>query len=149
MKNIAIALIAICIFMLSCNQNKNDMYSDSKKIYDESIKMHDEVMPMMGNIMKLQAELKSIKEETTDTVMISTINTTLQNLENAHKSMMYWMHHLTPIPNPDEINSGQSGLPTEKEMLNIQKQSLEKIKKIKQETLESIDKAENLLSDLS
>ena len=81
--------------------------------------------------------------------MISTINTTLQNLENAHKSMMYWMHHLTPIPNPDEINSGQSGLPTEKEMLNIQKQSLEEIKIIKQETLESIDKAENLLSDLS
>jgi hypothetical protein len=146
MKKINIILIAVLVGLLSCNQDKNKIYSESEKIYKESIKVHDEVMPLMGKIMDLQQILKNKKEEITDEAKIDQINITLQNLENAHNTMMYWMRNLTPIPEEPKDDSDLSNLPSQEEMLKIQERSLEEIKKVKKAILESIDKAETLIS---
>ena len=146
MKKINIILIAVLLGLQSCNPDKNKMYSESEKIYKESIKVHDEVMPLMGKIMDLQQALKNKKEEITDEAKIDQINITLQNLENAHNAMMYWMRNLTPIPAEPKDDPDLSNLPSQEEMLRIQERSLEEIKEVKKAILESIDKAETLIS---
>lgn len=140
-------LVIVLLIVMSCSRDRKNVYSDSEKIYKEAIKMHDEVMPLMGSIMDLQAKLKSIKKESDNTGLKDTINIYLQRLENTHMSMMNWMHNLTPIPNPDEAANGPTQLPTRKEMLTIQEQSLDDIKRIQQETLESINQTKKFLAN--
>jgi len=148
MKKINIILIVLLTGILSCNHNKNNIYSEAEKIYDESIKVHDEVMPLMGKIMDLQQTLKNKKEEITEEAKIDQINITLQNLENAHNAMMHWMKNLAPIPEEPKDDPDSSYLPSRDEMLKIQERSLEEVKKVKEVILGSIDKAETLISSL-
>ena len=147
MRKIYPVLVVVLLIVMACSRDRKNAYSDSEKIYKEAIKMHDEVMPMMGSIMDLQAKLKSLKKESDNTGLKDTINIYLLRLENTHKSMMNWMHNLTPIPNPDEAANDPTQLPTREEMLKIQEQSLNDIKRIQQETLESINQTKKFLTN--
>jgi hypothetical protein len=150
MKKINIILLVVIIHpLIGCNnQSKNGLYADSEKIYNLAIDIHDEVMPLMGDIMKLQSTLKAKKDEISDEGNIEKIDTVLQRLENAHNSMMLWMKQVTPIPEISDNNSDLSGFPSEKEMLDIQKRSLENVKKVKEAILSSIEEANALISEL-
>jgi hypothetical protein len=144
-----IVFIVLTLTLTFCkNTAKNEQYAESEKIYKMAINIHDEVMPLMGEIVELQSLLKSKKEEVTDDLSIEKINMTLQNLENAHNSMMLWMRNITPIPAMSDKDTGMtSEHPSANEMLEIQKKSLEDIKKVKEAMLTSIEEANTLISE--
>lgn len=137
--------------LISCDRspNQEDKYADSRKVYDEAINIHDEVMPLMGEIMRLQKNLKIEKDKINDAQQKEEINKVLQKLEDAHNSMMIWMHTLTSIPESKEgVLIDSSGLPTANEMLEIQKSSLKSVKIVKELILSSIEEGNNLLESL-
>jgi hypothetical protein len=99
----------------------------------------------MGYIMKLQKSLKVKKEGIADRELLDKINVSLQNLENAHNSMMIWMRNITPVP--EYIADSQENLSPE-EMRKIQQRSLDDVRNVKEAILKSISEANSLIAEL-
>jgi hypothetical protein len=151
---LVIVILIPGLILLSCNSKKNSAYEydESLKIYKQAIEIHDEVMPKMGRIMELQKLLISKKEKFTDETLASEVDSAVFDLENAHENMMVWMRNITPVPeeNQDENKVEISGYerPDPNEMKEIQEESLEKIKLVKDYINKSIERAESLLEKI-
>lgn len=141
---IIVLLAAIC---LNACESKKDKYSEARIVYVQAIAIHDEVMPYMGKIIDLQKQLKSVKDTLTNQNEIDLINQNLQNLENAHNSMMNWMRTLTPVP-ADDSQIAQMELQdiSSDEMIKIQEKALFNIKEVKKIMDSSIENAQELIN---
>lgn len=100
----------------------------------EIMKIHDEVMPKMDEIYRLKEQLKN-KIATTPALAEEKkqeLENTIAGLDSASESMMDWMHQYSPIP--DSVDGAEKA----REYLENE---MEKIRKVKEDMLEAIEKA--------
>lgn len=146
-----LTLFAIMIALASCGQKSNDHEhghdhdhphdhahdeaGPNQALYDEVMKVHDEVMPKMNDIYKLKQELKKQLEESKNLAAEKKqeIENTIAKLDSASDGMMVWMREFDPIP--DSLGEERAREYLENEM--------ERVKKVKQDILEAIEKAKN------
>lgn len=128
--------LAVVLF-LSCKEEekKPETLTQMKEV----MAIHDEVMPKMGTISKLVSELKP-KVDSTETGMA--YDKAMKDLQAAHKSMMDWMKGFGDRFTSDEILNGASLSEQKQEWLNEEEM---KVKELKLQINNSIDKAEKLL----
>jgi len=157
MKNFMHNMVAFLLaagFLIACHpaEENQDKYKDSREIYNHSIEIHDEVMPKMGKIMELQKSLKEIRDQLNDENRKIELDSAINRLENAHDEMMKWMRNIPGIPpyNPNGVkeNTGDISYPEPQELEKLQRQSLEQIKKVKENINQSIEEGEKLLGSL-
>lgn len=142
MKNLE-GLIIIALFaMAACGKSGEHDHSHddgaseegpNQALYDQVMDVHDEVMPKMDEIMKLKRELQDKIANSPDMVLErkEQLEKVISNLDSASASMMNWMHEFNPLP--DSVDQERAREYLESEM--------ERIRKVKVLTLESIDKA--------
>jgi hypothetical protein len=97
--------------------------------------IHDEVMPKMEDLYKLKKDLQSQLETGNDLAddKKAELKKMIASLDSASTSMMDWMHNFNPIP--DSVDQEKA-----REYLENQ---MEQIRKVKEVTIEVIEKAKN------
>ena len=139
MKKAIIVCIALAIgTALSCREQKKEEVQPTQMQHVMAI--HDEVMPKMGAVGKLVAQLKS-KVDTTANGMA--YKQAMENLQQANTSMMDWMVGFGNRFDSDEIMNGKA-LSDEKQKWLDEEET--KIKEVRDQINNSIEKAEALLS---
>lgn len=137
--------IIVCIVAVSCGQKSHDNdtheHSDgdaieesgNQALYDEVMKVHDEVMPKMDDIYKMKEELKNRIANTPEMAeeKKKEIEATISKLDSASEGMMIWMRNFNPLP--DSLGEEPAKEYLENEM--------EKVKKVKEDVLEALEKA--------
>ena len=140
-----VLLIVVCVIAWNCGQKSQDHgehdhgtgdgteEEGNQALYDEVMKVHDEVMPKMNDIYKLKEELKQQIASTPEMVeeKKKEIEETISKLDSASEGMMIWMRNFNPLP--DSLGEEQAREYLENEM--------EKVKKVKEDILEAIEKA--------
>lgn len=141
-------LLLLClgfIMILSCKQKAAEkepaatepaLSADLQHYDDEVMKIHDEVMPKMSDIQRLSSQLREIKAKAGETpegtpVMIEGLDDALNSLREAEQGMMDWMKYY----------SDTKPKVTEDLMKTFYERELEKITQVKNNMLNSIDKA--------
>ena len=129
-------LSVLSLVMLSLVCGCGERKQGNQALYDEVMKVHDEVMPKMDDIYKLKQELK---KQISDSANLTdekrkTIEATILKLDAASESMMVWMRNFNPMPD---------SLGEEKARAYLEDQQA-KIKGVKEEMLEAIEKAKEL-----
>jgi len=142
MKNLK-GLIIIAFFALAaCGKSGEHDHSHddsateegpNQALYDQVMDVHDEVMPKMDEIMKLKRELQDKIANTPDMVVErkAQLEKMISNLDSASNAMMNWMHEFNPLPDSLDQEKAREYLESE----------MERIRKVKTLTLESIEKA--------
>jgi hypothetical protein len=139
MKNI-LKLLFIAVFgvLAACGKSGKDApagdavtENTNHVLYNEAMDIHDEVMPKMGNLMSLKRSLK----DTLDTpglteALKKDIESRVQLLDSAQKSMMDWMHGVYP---PEDSTAGE-------DYRQYIEDKLESAKKMRTLILEALEK---------
>ena len=131
MKNILkLGLIVVFGVITACGK-PHQPENGNQLLYNEAMDIHDEVMPKMGSLMSLKRKLK----DTLDTPGLTEaqkqdIESRVQLLDSAHKSMMDWMHGVYP---PQDSTAGE-------DYRQYIEGKLESAKKMKTLILEAIEK---------
>lgn len=142
MKNLTSLFIVGLLVLAACGKGGEHQHSNSdsstddspnQALYDQVMDVHDEVMPKMDDIMKLKRELQDKIANSPDMVVErkEQLEKVIANLDSASNAMMTWMHEFNPLP--DSIDQEKAREYLESEM--------ERIRKVKTLTLESIEKA--------
>lgn len=144
MKNLfALALI---LTLATCGQKQQEHNHDhdhahetpygeaNQALYDEVMKVHDEVMPKMNDIYKIKQDLKKKLNETKDLSeeKKKELEQTIARLDSASDGMMIWMRQFNPLP--DSLGEEKAREYLEDEM--------ERVKKVKEDILEALEKAQ-------
>jgi hypothetical protein len=143
MRNSIFILIAGWMMIVSsCGGNKaEEQKKQQEALAKEVIAVHDEIMPKMGELMSLKKKVKAKAEAWTATPGEGTEAKTAEAeeivaaLEAADKAMMDWMH---------EYNGGQ-GLYEHEAIMEYLNGEMEKIKKVKEDMLSSMERANAFL----
>ena len=111
-----------------------DTGDPNEALYNQAMDIHDEVMPKMGELYKLKTELQNEIATTPDMVIErkKQLEAVISNLDSANNAMMDWMHKFNPLPDSVDQEKAREYLESE----------IERIKKVKELTNESIEKAE-------
>lgn len=142
MKKYILIAIALCtVFSFSCKEEIKVKASTETSQMKEVMAIHDEVMPKMSKIGRLVAALR--KKIDTDQGSLAD-KKAMENLQDAHKSMMDWMKGIGDRFEPDEIMNGKVLSEEKKQWLNEEE---EKVKIVKEKINTSIAAAEALLAD--
>lgn len=99
----------------------------------EVMAIHDEVMPKMGDIHLAKKELRKLLIDIDHDSLKTVVTTLISNLEVADEGMMEWMHQWKVPANEEEKNAY---FLAEKE----------KITKVKEDMLTSLENANNYLA---
>ncbi len=143
MRNSVYALLAGWMLVLaSCGGNKaEEQKKQQEGLAKEVIAVHDEVMPKMGELMSLKKKVKAKADawaaapaEGTD-AKTAEAEEIVASLEAADKGMMDWMH---------EYNGGQ-GLYDHEAIMEYLRGEMEKISKVKEDMLSSMERAKAFL----
>lgn len=141
--------LLISVFTFSACQSgeqkpsEEDQIAEQEKLWDEVMAGHDEVMPKMSEIKRLERELSAMigEESALDSEAQEKVGQVVQQLAAAGESMMEWMSNIRQL----------ESLRTEMDhaaivaYLNGEK---EKITKVQQDMLQSIESGTNLLESL-
>ena len=104
----------------------------------EVMEVHDEVMPRMGELYTWKTRLKSkldsasVSEKRREELVV-----TINKIDSAYQGMMTWMHQYNPVP--DSVNHERAREYLENEM--------QKIKKVRNDIVEAIEKAEDVAKE--
>lgn len=129
----------IFLFHLNCKDDKT-LNSETSQM-KEVMAIHDEVMPKMGEIGSLVAKLrKKIDSDQGGTAE----KKAMEDLQDAHESMMDWMRNLGDNFDPDEILNGKELTPEKQELLDQEEES---VKIVKEKINSSIANAKALLEE--
>ncbi len=114
----------------------NDSDSPNQALYNQVMDIHDEVMPKMEDIYKIK---KDLLEEIANTPGMPAeqkkdLENMISTLDSANNAMMDWMHHFNPKTDTTDEEAGREYLETE----------MERIKKVRDLTNETLDKAKKL-----
>lgn len=142
MKNLKSLFIVGLLVLAACSKGGEHKHSNSdsstddnpnQALYDQVMEVHDEVMPKMDDIMKLKRELQDKIANSPDMVVErkEQLEKVIANLDSASNAMMSWMHEFNPLPDSVDQEKAREYLESE----------MERIRKVKTLTLESIEKA--------
>lgn len=137
-----IPIAALTLGLIACNtkggehaHHDHDARSldANKALYDEVMNIHDEVMPKMEELYNLKKQLQKQIAESPNLVAEKRqeLERTIAQLDSASNSMMTWMNDFNPLPDSADTEQARAYLEGE----------MEKIKKVKELTLETIDRA--------
>ena len=140
--NKLVFLLLWLIVAVGCNPKSSstaetDTHGDDMAALEAQVlAVHDEVMPRMSEINKLSSQLRKIQESLGETAegkpaTIEGLDETLQALRNGEQSMMDWMKN---------YGEGKDKVSPEG-LKEFYLSELEKIKKVKDDMLSSIDAA--------
>ena len=129
-------LIFILPFSMGC-------YSSEKKatqqLYDEMMKIHDDVMPKMANINKLSKTIeKKLEHLEEGTPQYQSAKKAMLDLNLADKAMWDWMNQYAD--NSQKVPKN--------ELKNFYKEEKEKIQKVSDSMLFSIEAGEKIIKAL-
>ncbi len=147
MKTLQLFVWIILFSLISCSKSgdhssvnhggdQNQEEGPNQALYNQMMDIHDEVMPKMDDIMRLKRELQEQIKNSPDMVLErkEELENIISNLDSANNSMMSWMHRIHEFnPLADSIDQEKAREYLESEM--------EEIKKVKELTTESIEKA--------
>lgn len=108
---------------------------------DEVFAIHDEVMPKMADLNRLKARMVEAKTDTLklDSLAETQVDAVISQLEQAEEGMMGWMNN---FKGPEKLRDTQ--LP--EEILKYLEEEKAKISKVREDMLNSISAAEQLLA---
>ena len=123
-----IILLLFTGFLFNCASN------DKESLYKEVITVHDEVMPKMEQVSKLSQDLKAKAQSissnpSSDKSSLVPINKSIEDLNNASRSMMKWMR---------EFNTSYDTLPEEVSIKYLKEEKLE-IDQVKKDMIKAIE----------
>ena len=134
-------LFSCLVIVAACNSKQADQETDTHgddmaALEAEVLAIHDEVMPRMSEINKLSSQLRKIRESLGETsegkpATIEGLEETFQALRNSEQGMMDWMK---------SYGEAKKTVP-EDGLKDFYLRELEKIKKVKDDMLSSIDAA--------
>ena len=144
MKSI-LSILALVLTMVYCgktsehsgNGHDSDATADdspNEALYNQAMEVHDEVMPKMEDIYQLKRNLQEQIANTPDMVVErkKQLEQIISNLDSANNAMMDWMHKFNPLPDSTDQELAREYLESE----------IERVKKVKELMVESIQKAE-------
>jgi Mg2+ and Co2+ transporter CorA len=119
--------------------DENDGDDPNRALYDQVMAIHDEVMPKMEDIYNLKKELADTIANTPDMVEAKKkeLEAMMARLDSANDAMMGWMHEFNPLPDSADQEKARAYLENE----------MEKIRKVKDLTAESIEKAKAIMKE--
>ena len=108
----------------------------NQALYNQVMDIHDEIMPKMEDIYRLK---KGFLEEIANAPAMpaeqkKNIEIMISALDSANNAMMDWMHHFNPKPDSTDQEAAREYLETE----------MERIKKVRDLTNETLDKAKKV-----
>lgn len=139
--------LALIVTLAACGQKQQEHNHDhhdhaheapvseaNQALYDEVMKIHDEVMPKMNDIYKIKQDLKKKLDETKDLSeeKKKELEQTIAQLDSASEGMMVWMREFNPLP--DSLGEEKAREYLEDEM--------ERVKKVKEDILEALEKTQ-------
>lgn len=147
-KILSILLCSVLFLSFSCKQKQEDKATTTESAaqtasspqMDKVMAIHDEVMPKMSTIGKLVGELKP-KVDSTE--MGQQYEVAMEDLQDAHKTMMDWMKGFGDRFNHEEILEGKALSKEKQQWLDEEE---EKVKVVKEKINGSIARAEALLA---
>jgi hypothetical protein len=133
-------LCATTLLLYNCTSKTSDAdvgkpveSEGNQLLYDEVMKVHDEAMPKMNDIYNWKEKLKSkLQADTLSQERKQELESAIHRLDSASDGMMVWMRQFDPPA--DSINKERAREYLENEM--------EKVKVVKEEILQSLQKAE-------
>lgn len=138
MKKFSTPILLILFLMASCKEKKKT--SEEPTQMQQVMAVHDEVMPKMGQLGKLVGELKSRVDTTGQG---QRYNAAMKELQEADRGMIDWMMNFSDRFDTDEILNGKALTEQKQKWLNEEET---KIKALKEQIDQSIEKAEALLN---
>ncbi|MDX1940078.1 MAG: hypothetical protein SFU99_05965 [Saprospiraceae bacterium] len=128
-------------FALSCDQTAKQQ-AQEQQLWDQVMAVHDEVMPKMGEMNQLSRDLRTKLEEldTTLTEQREQMMMGIRALEQADEGMMSWMSAIEPL---DELHENK----THEEIMAYLKEEQQKVSKVKEDMLKSIEEGKKLLNN--
>ena len=134
------SLLIFSLLVLSCNQTAKQQAAE-QQLWDEVMAVHDEVMPKMGEINQLGRDLRAKSEglDSTLTDQRNQIMAGISALEQADEGMMSWMSAIEPL---DELRESK----THEQILAYLKEEQQKIAKVKEDMLKSMEEGKKLLN---
>jgi hypothetical protein len=146
MKNLKTLLFISLAILASCAKpgKQEDHHHDggnsdenpNQALYDQVMDIHDEVMPRSEDIYQLKKALQEKIASTPDLIAEKKqeLELAIAQLDSADQSMMDWMHHFHPLPDSADQEKARAYLESE----------MESIKKVRELTNESIEKAKGV-----
>jgi hypothetical protein len=144
MKSI-LSILGLVLIITSCGKSSeqsgigqdsggNADDSPNQALYNQAMEVHDEVMPKMEDIYQLKRNIQEEIANTPDMVVErkKQLEQIISNLDSANNAMMDWMHKFNPLPDSTDQEQAREYLESE----------IERIKKVKELMIESIEKAE-------
>ncbi len=152
MKNrLWLLLLALSVFAIACGGGKQkaeekgvfteQQIEAQEAAYRQMMDVHDEVMPKMGEMNSAARELKPLLETTQDEELKTEIMEVLQALEMAEDGMMEWMQASPRMPQLRDSLSHDA-------IMGILQAEQPKVDKVKEDILNSLAKAQELLAKL-
>ncbi len=135
------AILAGMLLVAGCRGEKKEEAADASDRMEEVIAVHDEVMPEMKTIANLVAELKPLADSTGAD---SRYAAAMEDLQEAHQSMMDWMQGFGDRFDHEEIMKGKA-LSEEKQAWLVEEQ--EKVEAMRDQVLGSIEQAREVLEE--
>ncbi len=140
-KYILLIVTLVMGLAIGCKENKKPEASSETSQMKEVMAIHDEVMPEMGKIGRLVADLRKKVDSGQGN---ATHKKAMEDLQDAHKTMMNWMQGFGDYFDSEEILDGKALTPAKQLLLDKEE---EKVKIVKEKINSSIAKAEALLTD--
>ncbi|MDG1571717.1 hypothetical protein OZ410_05280 [Robiginitalea sp. M366] len=136
-----LALIAALTLFASCRETpKNE--DPNRERMEAIIAIHDEVMPEMGTIAKLVAQLKPLA----DSIEAGApYRVAMEDLQQAHESMMDWMKNFGDRFNYEEIKGIEPISPEKQDWIREEEES---VQAMKEQVFGSIERAKALLDSV-
>jgi len=145
MKSILIA--ASFLVLVSCGKphdhvdhnDESNGEDPNKALYDQVMTIHDEVMPKMEDVYTLKKTIADKIAATPDMVEAKKkeLEAMMAKLDSTNEAMMDWMHDFNPLP--DSVDQEKAREYLENEM--------EKIRKVRDLTVESLEKAKQIMKE--
>jgi hypothetical protein len=121
--------------------SEEDLMAEQDQLWDEVMAEHDEVMPKMSEIKRLERELTTMigEESSLDAEAQEKVGQVVQQLSAAGEGMMSWMSQIRQLePMRGEMEHEQ--------IIEYLKGEKEKITKVKEDMLQSIEEGTSLLA---
>jgi hypothetical protein len=123
--------------------SEEDLMAEQDQLWDEVMAEHDEVMPKMSEIKRLERELTAMigEESSLDAEAQEKVGQVVQQLSAAGEGMMSWMSQIRQLePMREEMDHEQ--------IIEYLKGEKEKITKVKEDMLNSIEEGTSLLESM-
>lgn len=163
---LAAALVALLAACGGSDNKDKALYEEASKYHNEAMAAHDEIMPLMNQVdslaklvaaktLTLKAEAEKAKGKA-DTTQLVAAKKTLELISGINPRMEEWMMAIVEVPGEshehhnhgeghDHHEHGEKPQMTAQQMVEVQKESLATVTKLREDTRAAMAQAQALL----